>query len=497
MSTFYTSINRMGNSLLYRGYDGTKRIKKKIKFKPTLYVKGKGKSKFSALDGTNVDAIQFGDMREAKDFVEKYKDVANFTVYGNTNYISQFVAEEFPGAIKFDRARVRVHTIDIEVMSDAGFPEPEHATSPIVSIALKDSVLDVYYVWALKDYDVSKAKMKTSQIRFIKCVNEQSLLKQFIDFWHDEFTCPDIVTGWNIRTFDIPYIVNRINRLFGEDEVKLLSPWGMVDERMVSMKKGQVQIYDIVGIAQLDYLDLFQKFGYSFGPQENYRLDTIAEVVLGEKKLDYSEHSNLHQMYMNDHQKYIDYNIRDVELVDRMEDKIGLITLALTMAYKAGVNYNDTFGTTAIWDSLIHKTLIEQNIVVPPNKDKFKSDYDGGYVKEPQCGIHDWVASFDVNSLYPNIIVQWNMSPETLLKGDIEPGITVDRMLGGYINTQPGKSLAASGQYFSNEKQGFMPKIIEEMYEERTIIKKKMLDAKQKLEKINQEITRRKSSSYK
>lgn len=191
----------------------------------------------------------------------------------------------------------------------------------------------------------------------------------------------------------------------------------------------------------------------------------------------------------------IDYNIRDVDLVDRMEDKIGLITLALTMAYKAGVNYNDTFGTTAIWDSLIHRHLLSQNIVVPPNVDKFKGDYDGGYVKEPQCGIHDWVASFDVNSLYPNIIVQWNMSPETLLKGDVEPGITVDKMLAGYTNKYTHKGMAATGQYFSNEKQGFMPKIIEEMYEERVEIKKKMIASKQKLEKINAEIARRKSLS--
>lgn len=293
MSKFYTSINRVGNSLLYRGYDGTRRVKKKIKFKPTLYVKGKGKSEYTALDGTNVDAIQFDSMRDAKDFVEKYKDVANFTVYGNTNYTAQFVASEFPDEIKFDRSKVRVHNIDIEVMSDAGFPEPDQANFPVTSIALKDNILGLYYVWALKDYDVEKSVMKTSQVRFTKCVDEKALLKQFINFWHDEFTCPDIVTGWNIRTFDIPYLVNRINRLFGMDEVKMLSPWGMVDEKTISMRKGQVQIYDIVGIAQLDYLDLFQKFGYSFGPQENYRLDTIAEVVLGEKKLSYDEVTNM------------------------------------------------------------------------------------------------------------------------------------------------------------------------------------------------------------
>jgi DNA polymerase elongation subunit (family B) len=253
----------------------------------------------------------------------------------------------------------------------------------------------------------------------------------------------------------------------------------MVEEKMVSMRKGQVQIYDISGVAQLDYMDLFMKFGYSFGAQESYRLDHIAHVVLGERKLAYD--GTLHSLYQTDHQKFIDYNIKDVDLVDRMEDKIAMITLTMTMAYKAGVNYSDTMGTVAIWDSFIHRTLMSQNIIVPPNKESFKSDYEGGYVKDPQCGVHDWVCSFDVNSLYPNIIVQWNMSPETILKGKVQPGVTVDKCLAGLTNDTD-MSMAATGQYFSKEKQGFMPKIIEEMYDERTVIKKKMLESKKELE---------------
>jgi DNA polymerase elongation subunit (family B) len=414
MTSFYTNISRYGNNLLYRGYDGVRRIKKKIPFKPTLYVKGKGNSKFTALDGTNVDPIELSSMREAKEFIEKYKEVENFRIYGNTNYISQFIAEEFSGEIKFDRSKIRIHNIDIEVASDQGFPEPDEAKHPVISIAIKDSILDTYFVWALGEYDVEASIMKQYQVRYTKCVSEEHLLKQFIQFWYEEHTTPDVVTGWTIRTLDIPYLVNRINRVLGEDEVKKLSPWGMVEERMVSMRKGMVQLYDIIGISQLDYMDIFQKFGYSFGPQESYRLDHIAYVVLGERKLAFD--GTLHTLYKTDHQKFIDYNIKDVDLVDRMEDKIAMITLTMTMAYKAGVNYSDTMGTVAIWDSLIHRYLLAQNIIVPPNKESFKSDYEGGYVKDPQCGVHDWVCSFDVNSLYPNIIVQWNMSPETIIR---------------------------------------------------------------------------------
>lgn len=482
---FYTSVSRFGNSILYRGYEDGQRVKRKIKFKPTLYVKGKGNSKFTALDGTNVDAIEFDSMRDAKEFTEKYSEVENFTIYGNTNYIAQFIAQQFPGEIQFDRNKIRVHNLDIEVMSDSGFPEPKEAKHPITAITVYDNVMDTYIVWGTGDYDVKKALLTESRISYTKCVSEEAMLKFFIALWHEEFTCPDAVTGWNIRGFDIPYIVNRINRLLGEDYVKKLSPWAMVDEKTVAMRKGQVQMYDIAGIAQLDYMDLFQKFGYSFGPQENYRLDTIAEVVLGEKKLSYDEYSNLHNLYTENYQRYIDYNIKDVYLVQRMEDKIAMITLCMTMAYKAGVNYSDTFGTTAIWDQLIHRFLLKDNIIVPPNKDKYKGDYDGGYVKEPQCGVHDWVCSFDVNSLYPNIIVQWNMSPETTLKGEVEQGVTVDKLLNGFTSQRTDASMAATGQYFSNEKQGFMPKIIEAMYDERVAIKKKMLASKQELEKAD------------
>lgn len=484
---FYTTIARYGNNILYRGYEDGRRVKKKIPFKPTLYVKSStGKTLFKTLDGIAVEPKKFESMSAARKYVEEFEGVQNFTVYGNTNYISQFVAQEFPGEIKFDRSKIRIHNLDIEVASDQGFPEPDQAMHPVISITIKDNVLDAYYVWALGEYDVSKSIMKNTQVRYTKCVDEYHLLKQFVQFWFEEHTCPDAVTGWNIRTFDIPYLVNRINRILGEDYVKKLSPWGMVEEKMVSMRKRMVQIYDIMGIAQVDYMDIFQKFGYSFGPQESYRLDHIAYVVLGERKLDYD--GSLHTLYMSDHQKFIDYNIRDVDLVDRMEDKIAMITLTMTMAYKAGVNYSDTMGTVGIWDSFIHRYLLARGIVVPPNKESYKTDYEGGYVKDPQCGVHDWVCSFDVNSLYPNIIVQWNMSPETILRGKVEPSMTVDKILAGYVSENGKKnnmSMAATGQYFDNSKQGFMPKIIEELYDERTIIKKKMIESKKELEKCD------------
>ena len=478
---FYTNISRYGNSLLYRGYKDGKRMHVKVPFSPTLYVPVEKPTQFKSLDGKYVEPVKLENMREAKEFMERYKDVSNFEIYGNTNYIAQYVTEHWPGEIQFDRNLINVTYIDIEVQSNEGFPEPEEAKYPITAIAMKNNIDNTFYVWGLGDYDVTKSIMKDNRVVYVKCATENELLLRFLAHWSTPTHMPDVVTGWNMRTFDIPYIVNRCHRILDEDKVKLLSPWGRVEEKQVTMMKKQTQLYDIIGVSQIDYLDLFKKFGYTYGAQESYRLDHIAYVVLGERKLEYD--GSLHSLYINDHQKFIDYNIRDVDLVDRIDDKTGLMTLCFTIAYRAGVNFNDTFGTTGIWDTLIYRYLTPQNIVVPPNRESFKSDYEGGYVKPPQCGVHDWVASFDVNSLYPNIIVQWNMSPETIMKGRHDHRVSPDSILEGYTPEKiEDVGIAGSGQMFSNKKQGFMPKIIEEMYDDRVKIKKLMLASKKELE---------------
>ena len=481
---FYTNISRYGNQILYRGYKDGKRVTTKTPFSPTLFIPVEKPTGWISVDGKHVEPYTCETMRDAKEFIERYKDVSNFEIYGNTNYIAQFVTEKFPDVIKFDPTIINITTIDIEVQSNEGFPEPEEAKYPVTAICLKNNIDNTYYIWGLGPYDASKSIMRDNRVVYVQCKDESELLVRFINHWGSATHMPDVVTGWNIRNFDIPYIINRCARIIDPDTIRKLSPWGRVEERMVAMQKKQVQMFDIVGIAQLDWMDLFKKFGHTYGPQENYRLDTIANTVLGEHKLEYD--GTLHSLYMTDHQKFIDYNIRDVDLVARMEEKAGLIVLCLTMAYKAGVNYNDTFGTTSIWDTLIYRNLTPQKIVVPPNKESFKEAYDGGYVKDPQCGVHDWVASFDVNSLYPNIIVQWNMSPETIIKGRHDHRVNPDSLLEGYVPEKTEYGICGSGQMFSNEKQGFMPKIIEELYDERVKIKKLMIASKKELEACDQ-----------
>ena len=482
-NSFYTSAFRHGKVIKYVGYEEGKKVSFTVPYRPTLFVTNKGNNAhdWNALDGTSVEPIVFGSMAEATDFVKSYSDVPNFKVYGNTNYVSQYLNDTFPGEIKWDRNLINVTSLDIETKFGDGFPEPALADQEVTAITMKNNIDDTYYTFGCGEYDVDKALLQTHTVIYVKCADEKELLHKFVYHWAK--TSPDIVTGWNCEFFDIPYLVNRIRKINGESRMKMLSPWRMIDERETHTGYGQTTLkYEIKGVAILDYMAIFKKFGYSYGPQESYKLDHIANVVLGEKKLDFGEASDLNELHANDYQKFIDYNIKDVELIDRMEDKLGLISLCLTMAYRGGVNYEQVLGTVAIWDSIIYRDLHSKRIAVPQNSESFKGAYPGGYVKEPHVGMHDWVCSFDLNSLYPSIIMQYNMSPETILNDD-ELNVTVETVLAKQVkNTTPNTALAVGGTRFSTKKLGIIPAIIQEIYNDRVKFKQAQLKAEQELE---------------
>ena len=482
-NSFYTSAFRHGKVIKYMGYEEGKKVSFTVPYRPTLFVTNKGNNAhdWNALDGTSVEPIVFGSMGEATDFTKSYADVPSFKIFGNTNYVVQYLQEQFPGEIKWDRNVINVTSIDIETKFGDGFPEPALADQEVTAITMKNNIDDIYYTFGCGEYDVDKALLQTHQVVYVKCADERELLHKFVYHW--SATSPDVVTGWNCEFFDIPYLVNRIRKINGEQTMKRLSPWKMIDERETHTGFGQSTIkYELKGVAILDYMAIFKKFGYSYGPQESYKLDHIANVVLGEKKLDFGEASDLNELHANDYQKFIDYNIKDVELIDRMEDKLGLISLCLTMAYKGGVNYEQVLGTVAIWDSLIYRDLHSKRIAVPMNSESFKGAYPGGYVKEPQVGMHDWVCSFDLNSLYPSIIMQYNMSPETILNDD-ELNVTVETVLAKQVkNTTPNTALAVGGTRFSTKKLGILPSIIQEIYDDRVKFKQAQLKAEQELE---------------
>ena len=266
--SFYTSAHRYGNKILFRGYDAKgNRLHKRVPFKPTFFLPSKThQTDWKALDGTPVEPFELNDMSEAQEFNKRYDDITNFKVYGNNNFVAQFLAKAYPEDIEYKLSSIRVGNFDIEVASDDGFPHPDQADHPVISIAYRDSSAKLYHVWGMGDYDSSKTELDTDcLIQYRKCENEAELLQKFVVFW--ENNCPDIITGWNIRLFDIPYIINRIVKVCGDKTAKALSPWGIYKYRQIGIKGKSMDAYEIYGVAQMDYYDLVQKFGFSLGPQ--------------------------------------------------------------------------------------------------------------------------------------------------------------------------------------------------------------------------------------
>jgi DNA polymerase elongation subunit (family B) len=468
---FYTHFSKLGNHILVRGYNNGKRFNDKVEYNPTLYLQHKA-GDYRTLDGQSLAPVSQGTMRDATEFMKRYEDVDNFKVYGSTNFPYVYINEAYPGKVDYDPSQIKIANIDIEVGSENGFPEPESASEPITAITFK--IAGHLYVFGCGDFETSR-----DDVTYLKCRDENNLIMRFLEMWEE--TSPDIVTGWNIQFFDIPYLNNRITKLMGDNTAHRLSPFHRIYERTTTMHNKPQTIFEFVGIATLDYLELYRKFTYS--QQESFSLNHIAYLELGEKKLDYSEVESLHQLYKTNFQKFIEYNIHDVELVDRIDAKMQLIDMALALAYDAKVNYNDVFTQVRMWDTLIHNDLMEQNIVVPQNVHTSKdSQFAGAYVKDPIIGMHEWVVSFDLNSLYPHLIMQYNISPETIVEGR-HTSVSIDNLLDGEYQSQGEYCMAANGHYFKRDKQGFLPAMMQRMYDDRSLYKKKMIEAQKAYEK--------------
>jgi len=483
--SFYTNVQLIGNQFLVRGVENGKRFETRDEFFPTLFVKTKKDSKYRTLGGEKVEPIKPGTVRDCREFYSKYEGVDGFEIYGNDRYIYQYISEKYPeDEIKFDISKIKLVTLDIEVASEEGFPDVESCSEEILAITIQDYTTKEIITWGIKPF-----KYNRKDLTYHHCPSEYELLNHFINYWM--VNVPDVITGWNIQLYDIPYICKRLNRVLGEKLMKRFSNWGLVTEGETYIKGRKHTTFDVGGLTQLDYLDLYKKFTYT--NQESYRLDYIAEVELGQKKLDHSEFDTFKDFYTQGWQKFIEYNIVDVELVDRLEDKMKLIELALTMAYDAKVNYADVFYQVRMWDNIIYTYLKKRDIVIPPkNKTQKDEKYAGAYVKEPIPGMYDWVVSFDLNSLYPHLIMMYNISPETLVE-EKHPTVSVDKILNQSLNFELYKDYAicANGAMYRKDVRGFLPELMEKIYSERVIFKKKMLAAEQEYERTkNKELVK-------
>lgn len=486
--TFYTDVQIYGARILYRGVENGQRVRRRIDYSPSLFVSSKEPTKFRTIYGEYVAPVTPGNIRDCRDFVQKYKDVSNFQIYGNSKYEYSFLFDNFKDDVRWNLRHIRVANIDIEVESDDGFPEPEDAAKAITAITIKYSN-GKFIAFGCGDFTTTR-----TDITYHRCVDEIDLIRKFLDVWTADY--PDIITGWNVKLFDIPYLVNRITRVLGEDFAKKLSPWGVITERKVHMGVGRVlQAYKLVGISILDYMDLYVKFAPEGKSQESYKLDNICHVELKERKLSYDEYGDLFSLYKKNFQLFMEYNIRDTELIDKLEGKLKLIELALTLAYDSKTVYDDVFMQTRMWEQIIHCYLMKKGIVMPPSTQHSKDkSFDGAYVKDPLIGLHGWLGSFDLTSLYPSLYLQYNISPETLVQPheytsemrQIADKASVESFLRSEIDTailkKNGVTMTPNGQFFRTDSEGFMPAITRTMFDDRQRYKKEMIKAQKELE---------------
>ena len=481
---FYTYIGLLKNQIYVRELKGEEECSFSENFHPTMYTTAPSeKCKYTTLDGTPVGHIKFDNIPSCKEFLKEYIGTTNYPIYGNSNYVIQYISEKYPKKLQWNYNKLRIYTIDIEVSAEDGFPNIQSAGSEITAITVHDSISKVYHVWGTGGYIPHD---ETKKIKYNECDEEEELIESFLIWW--ESNHPHIITGWNCKFFDIPYLVNRIKYL-GRKPSRL-SPVGLINDRSVVIAGRENQYYTIFGISTLDYIDLYKKFTYKV--RESYRLDYIGSVELGLSKIKVEEVQG-YDLYKTNYQKFIEYNIRDVEIVEKLEEKMKLLELVITLAYESKINFEDVFSPVRTWDAIIYNFLKAKNIVIPPpqNADKDK-EIIGAYVKEPQTGLHKWIVSFDLNSLYPHLIQQYNISPETLYNGVVcadSKDIGVTGLLKQKLDTEYLKvkqlTLTPNGQHFSLKKKGFLPQLMEEMYNERVDFKKKMLQEQQKLEDGN------------
>ena len=473
---FYKNVIEHKGKLLIRGVLNGKDYKEKIDFGPTLYALTQEHSQYKTLQGQFLRPIEFTDINAARKF---RRDVAtdNSPIFGLERYHYQYIGTEYPQDIEWSKDHIKIFTLDIETTCENGFPDVENPVEELLCITVKNQSNKQIITWGVGDFHTDR-----TDITYVKCKDEKQLMFEFMKFWIKNH--PDVITGWNTKFFDLPYLMNRIKLLAGDKVANRMSPWNLINREEISVRGRPQTVYQLYGICMLDYLDLYKWFIPT--RQESYKLDFIGELELGKSKNE-NPYDTFKDFYTKDFQSFVDYNIQDVEIVDALEDKLGLIDLSLTVAYDSKVNYDDIFSQVRVWDTLIANHLMQKNICVPPREEHSKeTKYEGAYVKEPILGGHDWIVSFDINSLYPHIIIQYNISPEKII-GESSHGVSVNKMLDmkvplNYLKTE-GACLTPNGAKFKNDNQGFLPEMMEKMYNDRVKFKKRMLKAKQQYER--------------
>ena len=474
---FYTACAIKGNKILVRGYKNGVRFTDSVSFKPSLYIKSDKDTKYKTLTGTPVKRMIFDSLYDCREFLKQYEDLNDAPIYGNTDFVTQYLLETYEEEVTYDLSKIKIAYFDIESETESGFPDLRNPNEKINIIGVRIS--GVNYAITCKQVDIPDCKL-------VLCSSEKEIIEKFFELLRKEDI--DVITGWNVKLFDIPYIIGRAKLFFEDKEIQSWMPFNLLKERETNIGGTDYRLFEMPGYTILDYMDLYKKF--SGTSQESYALNFIAKAELDAQKLDYSDYGSLKEFYTKDFQKFAEYNIQDVQLVEQLDNKLKLIDLAVSIAYEAKIPYDVVFFATRIWGTICCDYLLHRNIISPIQTTYAKDDqFVGAYVKDVTPGLYKNIVSFDATSLYPSIIMGWNISPETCVKRD--NSLNADDFLRSKRKQIPdlitdamtqNACLACNGSMFSNNVRGFIPILIERTFNQRKDAKSKMLDLEKEYE---------------
>ena len=475
---FYTACALKGNKVLVRGYRNGERFTDSVAFKPSMYIRSEKESKYRTLNGVKVKRMVFDTLYDCREFLDQYRQLEDCPIYGNTDFVTQYLMETYPSEVEYDLSKIKIAYIDLECETENGFPDLDAPNERVNLMSIR--ICGVTHVISFTPVSLPDCKVHMVS-------NEKELLKKTFEILSKEDI--DIITGWNVKLFDIPYILGRALLYFEEKEIQSWLPFGLMKMRETDIGGKIYKLYEFPGYTILDYMDLYKKF--SGTSQESYALNHIAKVELDAQKLDYSEYGSMREFYRKNFQKFAEYNVQDAILVERLDDKLKLIDLAVSIAYEAKITFDTVFFATRIWETICCDYLAHKNIIPPLKKSYAKDEqFVGAYVKDVTPGLYKNVVSFDATSLYPSIIMQWNISPETCFKKD--SSLNADDFLRSHRKEIPELieeansmkcCLACNGSYFTTQIEGFIPILIERTFNQRKEAKNKMIELEKEYEK--------------
>lgn len=479
--------------VLYTWDEQGNRVEKTFPFSPYLYVEDRKSKDAISIYETHLKKMEFENSAKRRAFVDSCKDRNYRRLFFNLPPEQQFLIEQFQHVYKqpdFTKNPLKIYSIDIEVFCPDEFPHPDEAKHPINLITVHDSLSNKFYTWGLlNDYTPTDPT-----VTYIKMDTEQEMLQAFLKFWRADF--PDVLTGWASEIFDIPYLINRINKLLGENKAEKLSPIGSVfSKEKVGRYGKKINKWFIKGVSCLDYRELYLYLARD--KQEKYSLDYISNVELGEGKLTYNS-SNLSKLSMENWPVYVEYNIQDVRLLLKLEAKLHYLYVARLLAYEGLTNFESALGKVSILSGAIALKALQKHRILSTFIAETDRDFEGGYVREINPCFKENIVTFDVNSLYPNTIVTLNISPETKIGRIVQQtseSVEIE-LANKKMHTLPIAkfktfldqeqiAISKAGILYTQKNKGVCPNFVDTVYKERVKYNKEKTKCEKAVHKLD------------